>query len=151
MGFLNINIKKLVPEATIPRYAKPGDAGMDMTAVKINTTPDFIEFETGISMEIPKGFVGLLFPRSSNSKKDLLLCNSVGVIDSGYRGPINFRFKRVDQPSIFGSLNLDPKLYSVGDAVGQIIIMPYPEVKFEEVSELSDSERGSDGFGSTGA
>jgi dUTP pyrophosphatase len=93
----------------------------------------------------------LLFPRSSNSKKDLLLCNSVGVIDSGYRGPINFRFKRVDVPTLIAVINEFPKLYAIGDAVGQIIIMPYPEVNFTEVEVLSDSERGNGGFGSTGA
>ena len=135
-----VNIKKLVPEAGIPSYAKPGDAGMDMTCVKYNVTEQYIEYETGLSMEIPEGHVGLLFPRSSNSKMGLLMCNSVGVIDSGYRGPINFRFKQV------GSGNS----YMVGDRVGQIIIIPIPEIQFCETYELSDSERGVDGFGSSG-
>ncbi len=58
------------------------DAGMDMTAIVINTTENYIEYDTGIAMEIPEGYVGLLFPRSSNSQKDLLMCNSVGVVDS---------------------------------------------------------------------
>lgn len=149
---MEVKIKKLVPEAVIPSYAKSGDAGMDMTAVKVNETPDYIEYETGISMEIPEGYVGLLFPRSSNSKKDLLLCNSVGVIDSGYRGPINFRFKRIlVHPSIARPFNQYGEVYSVGDKVGQIMIMPYPQVSFVEVEELTDTERGTGGFGSSGA
>lgn len=76
-----VNIKKIHPNAVIPAYSKPGDAGMDVTAVSVRETEDFIEYDTGLAIEIPKGYVGLLFPRSSNSKYDLQLCNSVGVID----------------------------------------------------------------------
>jgi dUTP pyrophosphatase len=95
-----------------------------------------------IELEIPYGYVGLLFPRSSNSKKDLLLSNSVGVIDSGYRGEILIRFKPIK--------NDKNKLYEVGDAVAQLLILPYPKIEFEEVEELSDSERGVGNFGQTG-
>lgn len=138
-GSVKVKIKKLTPEAVIPSYAKLGDGGMDMTCVKINTTEQYVEYETGISMEIPEGYVGLLFPRSSNSKMGLLLCNSVGIVDSGYRGPINFRFKQV------GNGNS----YQVGERVGQIMIMPYPQISFEEIDDLSVTERGEGGFGST--
>ena len=79
---IEIKIKKLHPDAVIPSYATKNDAGMDMTAIVINTTENYIEYDTGIAMEIPEGYVGLLFPRSSNSQKDLLMCNSVGVVDS---------------------------------------------------------------------
>lgn len=137
---MQVKIKKLCDAAVIPTYAKPGDGGMDMTCTAVNVTPLYYEYETGLSMEIPDGYVGLLFPRSSNSKYDLLLCNSVGIIDAGYRGPINFRYKCV------GS---GPR-YNAGDRVGQIMIVPRPEVEFVEVSELSETERGSGGFGSTG-
>ena len=82
---MKVNIKKLVPEAVIPQYAKQGDAGLDLVAIDWRAVPEYTEYSTGLSIEIPEGFVGLLFPRSSVSKYDLLMCDSVGVIDSGYR------------------------------------------------------------------
>ena len=160
---VNVKIKKLVPEAVIPTYAKPGDAGMDLVATSVdNSNDNYIEYGTGLSMEIPEGYVGLIFPRSSNSKKDLLLCNSVGVIDSGYRGEIKIRYKRIINPSsekftmehnFFSgpTMYLTIDRYNVGDKVGQIMILPIPLIKFIEVDELSQSERGDGGFGSTGA
>ena len=97
-------------------------------------------------MEIPEGHVGLIYPRSSVSKTPHSLRNHVGVIDSGYRGEIIFKFGWVE------SSNIQPvSIYAAGDRIGQIIVMPYPKVKFVEVDELSDSERGEGGFGSTGA
>ena len=160
---VNVKIKKLVPEAVIPTYAKPGDAGMDLVATSVdNSNDNYIEYGTGLSMEIPEGYVGLIFPRSSNSKKDLLLCNSVGVIDSGYRGEIKIRYKRIINPStekftmehnFFSgpTMYITIDRYNVGDKVGQIMILPTPLIKFIEVDELSQSERGDGGFGSTGA
>ncbi len=156
---MKINIKKLHKDAIIPKYAHDGDAGMDMYAVSVNITDDYIEYDTGIAMEIPEGYVGLCFPRSSNSKKDLVLANAVGVIDSIYRGSIRFRFKRqyrVNTPSTFehyiSSREMVEciKIYDIGDAIGQIIIIPYPHIEFNEVDELSSTERGESGFGSTG-
>lgn len=157
-----VKIKKLVPEAVIPTYAKPGDAGMDLIAVSVNDSINYIEYGTGLAIEIPEGYVGLIFPRSSNSKKDLLLCNSVGVIDSGYRGEIKLRYKKIMNPSeektnilqnIFtdsSTLIYEIERYDVGDKVGQIMILPIPFVEFTEVSELSQTDRGDGGFGSTG-
>lgn len=80
---MEVKIKKLNENAVIPTYAKDGDAGMDLTA----TSKSFDEYGnvvygTGLAFEIPKGYVGLLFPRSSNAKTDLFLTNSVGVLDS---------------------------------------------------------------------
>lgn len=157
-----VKIKKLVPNAVIPTYAKPGDAGMDLIAVSVNDSINYIEYGTGLAIEIPEGYVGLIFPRSSNSKKDLLLCNSVGVIDSGYRGEIKLRYKKIMNPSeektnilqnIFtnsSTLIYEIERYNVGDKVGQIMILPIPFVEFTEVSELSQTDRGDGGFGSTG-
>jgi dUTP pyrophosphatase len=151
---LKVRIKKLNYEAVIPSYAKPGDCGLDLTCVGINETDDYIEYKTGLAFEIPKGYVGLLFPRSSNSKKDLLLSNAVGIIDSGYRGEVTFRYKRIfnvalhfEDKSLYDSFN---KVYECGDRVGQIVIIPYPEIVFEEVEELSKTERGDGGYGHTG-
>jgi dUTP pyrophosphatase len=79
-----------------------------------------VTYDTGLSMEIPEGYVGLLFPRSSISKTILNLSNSVGVIDSGYRGPIMFKFRYLEEGLV----------YDVGDRIGQILIIPYPTMTF---------------------
>ena len=140
---MQVKIKKLNPNAVIPTYAKSGDAGMYLVATKIisNTTFD-VTYGTDLAMEIPKGFVGLVFPRSSIRKYELILSNSVGVIDSGYRGELQATFKKEN--------GLDSLAYKVGDRIAQIMIIPHPEIEFEEVDELSDTERGDGGFGSTG-
>ena len=144
-----VKVKKLHPDAVAPKYAKDGDAGMDLVATNIisNTTFD-VTYGTGIAMEIPKGYVGLVFPRSSIRKTDLSLTNCVGVIDSGYRGEIQATFKK-----IFGKndVRLDELDYNVGDRIAQIMIIPYPSVTFVEVDELSQTDRGEGGFGSTGS
>ena len=94
---MKIKMKKLVAEASIPRYAKPGDAGMDLTAVWKNQVFDIVTYGTGLAVEIPDGYVGLLFPRSSIYKTKMSLTNAVGVIDSGYRGEIMMKFKMTDR------------------------------------------------------
>lgn len=137
---VKVKIKKLDKNAVIPGYAKKGDAGMDLTV----TSSEQIDFEHfkygfGISIEIPEGFVGLVFPRSSVYKHKQVLSNSVGVIDSGYRGEIS--------AVMIGTTN---DRYQVGDRAAQIIILPYPQIDFEEVTELSTTERGTTGYGSTG-
>ena len=139
-----VKIKKLHDNAVIPAYAKPGDAGLDLTATSV-VTDEYgnVVYGTGLAIEIPFGYAGLLFPRSSNSKTDLYLTNHVGVVDSGYRGEIMFKYRPLD-----GILN--SKIYQVGERVGQIVILPYPAVSFEEVEQLSDTERGEGGYGSTG-
>ena len=153
---MQVKIKKLHDSAVIPSYAKHGDAGMDLTAIsKEYDEHGNVCYGTGLAFEIPKGFVGLLFPRSSNTKKDLVLGNSVGVIDSGYRGEVVFKFKAIDtqylQDGKLTFLKRDfMKEYNIGDRVGQVIILPYPEIEFLEVGELSSSDRGVGGFGSTG-
>lgn len=144
-----VSIKKIDPKATTPRYAKEGDAGMDLVATSKSKEVDgYIKYGTGLAFEIPKGYVGLLFPRSSISKVDLSLANAVGVLDSGYRGEVSFHFKRAMPSSV--TSHLDHVEYSVGDRIAQIVIIPFPEVIFEEVPELGISERGEGGFGSTG-
>jgi dUTP pyrophosphatase len=141
---MKLKIKKLHENAVIPSYAHSTDAGLDLTAVEVNNSSmnNFIEYDTGLSIEIPEGHVGLLFARSSVSKTSLVLANSVGVIDSGYRGSVKVRFKHVENGFV--------KPYSVGERVAQLIILPYPKVEIEEVKDLSDSDRGQGGFGSTG-
>ena len=144
---MKVSFKKLSPNAITPSYAKDGDAGMDISAITytINKEHSFIEYHTGIAFEIPKGHVGLLFPRSSVSKTDLRLANCVGVVDSGYRGEITFRYK-FEKGSYFASL----KRFEEGDRIGQLVIMPYPEIELKEEETLTRSARGVGAYGSTG-
>ena len=143
---MQVRIKKLSPEAVIPTYAKDGDAGMDMVATKvINENLGSITYGTDIAMEIPEGFVGLIFPRSSIRKTNLQLSNSVGVVDSGYRGEIQATFNKIQ-----GIDNVERDTYKVGDRICQLMIIPHPPVNFIEVEKLNNTERGEGGFGSTG-
>jgi dUTP pyrophosphatase len=137
---MKVKIKKLHPEAVVPRYAKSGDAGLDLTAVDIVADGTTLTYKTGLAVEIPRWHVGLLFPRSSVYKTGQSLTNCVGVIDSGYRGEIMLKF----------TLSPYAKEYEIGDRVGQLIIMPYPPIEFELVEELTATERGLKGYGSTG-
>lgn len=146
-----VKIKKLVENAVIPRYSKPGDAGMDLTCTEVNLEANgCYVYKTGIAVEIPKGFMGLIFPRSSNANKSLMLTNSVGIIDSGYRGELMLKYKPNYQYFLTSDDKKNDNIYNVGDRVGQLVIMPFPEVVWNVVEELSDSERGTGGYGSTG-
>ncbi len=139
---MEVKIKKLHPSAVIPKYAKDGDAGMDLVATEIiKRTNTQITYGTGIALEIPQGFVGLVFPRSSIRNTNLGLSNSVGVIDSGYRGELQ---------ATFNIISSDRISYQIGERIAQIIIIPYPPIEFIESDELLDSNRGEGGFGSTG-
>jgi dUTP pyrophosphatase len=141
---MRIQVKRLHPNAVIPSYAKAGDAGMDLTAVAMEKdTYGNITYSTGLAIEIPQGHVGLLFPRSSNSKTDLYLTNHVGVIDSGYRGEIMFKFRPINGL-------IDAAIYHPGDRIGQLLILPYPQIQLVEADELSSTDRGEGGFGSSG-
>jgi dUTP pyrophosphatase len=143
---MHVKIKKLHPNAVIPTYAKDGDAGMDLVATSIisETTTD-VTYGMGIALEIPYEFVGLIFPRSSVRKYDLALTNCVGVIDSGYRGELQATFKKTNWLK-----SNESEKYQIGDRIAQIIIIPHPYITFDEVEELSSTERGEGGFGSTG-
>ena len=158
-----IKFKKRVPEAVIPSYAHDGDVGMDMTAtsVEYDAEHDLYIYHTGLSCETDKGYGVFLFPRSSNCKTDAYLTNHVGIVDSAiYRGEIQFRYKNrkpyrksfrewlsgeVDGKRVF---KYAP--YDVGDRIGQMVVLPYPRVECWEFNELSTTERGEGGFGSTG-
>lgn len=192
---LKVKIKKLVPEAVIPAYAKDGDMGMDVTAtsVEYDRELDCFVYHTGLAFELPKGYGMLIFPRSSNRKTNCYMANHVGILDSGYRGELLLCFKYKDSVlSILSSFRSDKFIeriannletkdvkrlamaliktsndiinddlelnnfmgnfapYKVGDRIGQIVIVPYPTVEFEETDTLSESERGTGGHGSTG-
>jgi dUTP pyrophosphatase len=137
---MEIKVKKTHPDAKIPEYAKFGDAGADLTSVEMHFDTDGnVVYSTGLAFEIPLGYVGLLFARSSNAKKDLILSNCVGVLDSQFRGTVLFKYK------VFGD-----KVYEIGDRIGQIIVLPYPIVTYVNSDNLSETDRGEGGFGSTG-
>ena len=171
---MQVKIKRLSDNAVIPKYSLEGDAGLDLVATS-KKYDEFgnVHYGTDLAFAIPKGYVGLLFPRSSNAKKDLILSNSVGVLDSNYRGEVSLKFKpsvviyidkvyadigkigRDDDnftdivvPTVEHGLKLQE--YEVGDRIGQIIILPYPKIEFEFAEELSETERGSGSYGSTG-
>ena len=165
---MKVKIKKLHPDAVIPKYAHKGDAGLDLVATSMKYDEHGnIVYGTGLAIEIPETFVGLVFPRSSNCKTNLYLTNSVGVIDSGYRGEIMFKYKCVHntvsrlkwwwQSKVLKKNDYDITIntithnaYKVGDRVGQLILVKYPELQLREVEELSDTDRGNKGYGSTG-
>ena len=138
-----IKVKKLNPLAILPTKAHSTDAGFDLHAVSKNYDDDGnVVYGCGLAFEIPEGYMGLVFPRSSNAKKSLILSNSVGVIDSGYRGEVTAKFKSISP--------LHEREYQIGERFAQIIFLPIPNVELEITDELSDSERGTGGYGSSG-
>lgn len=172
---MQVKFKKLNKDAVIPTKAHPTDAGYDLVATSVSVDEmGNVVYGTGLSLEIPNGYVGLAFSRSSVSKKDLILSNCVGVIDAGYRGeimfkfrPMNFGFKQnIKMPCSFWKRLFHPydltsdivpywseghgHFYKPGDRIAQLIIIPRPRIEFVECEELSDSDRGTGGFGSTG-
>jgi len=143
---MNVKIKKLDENAIIPSRATSGSAGLDLTAVKIGVEHAedgvvVLVYDSCIAIEIPEGYVGLLFPRSSIYKKSITMTNCVGVIDSDYRGSIMAKFKL--------NTNTIPSLYKEGDKFAQLIIVPAPSIDIELAEELSETERGTNGYGST--
>lgn len=148
---MEVKVKKLVEEAIIPSYAKPGDAGLDLTAInyKYDELTDCHIYGTGLAFEIPEGHVGLIFPRSSNRKTEAYMTNHVGVVDSGYRGEVMISFKLRDRDTN-GIIPELVKPYELNERVAQLIIVPYPQIKFIESNNLTETERGTGGHGSTG-
>jgi dUTP pyrophosphatase len=137
-----LKIKKLVPDAVLPSYAHPGDAGLDMYANEtvIINPGESVKIKTGISIEIPDGYVGLVWDKSGLSTNHKIKTLG-GVIDSGYRGE-----------SLIGLINLGQEPYTIekGHKVAQMLIQKIERVDVVEVGELADTTRGAGGFGSTG-
>ena len=140
---LEVKFKKLVETAKCPIKAHPTDAGADLTAVSREWDKEHgcWIYGTGIATEIPEGYVGLIFPRSSIRKYNLAQCNAVGVIDSHYRGEIMVSYKPTSNVQ---------KIYEIGDKIAQLIVLPYPEISYTEVENLSETDRGENGHGSSG-
>lgn len=134
-------------QAVLPKKAHSTDAGFDLVATRITQEVDeagklILVYHTDLAVEIPEGYVGLLFMRSSVSKKSIQLCNCVGVIDEGYKGEIMGKFK-VTTDAL-------PRIYEPGEKFAQLVLVPYyTVVETEWVEELTETERGEGGFGST--
>ena len=143
---MQLKFKKLSEDAVLPVKAHATDAGLDLTATGITTQINecgqlMLVYHTGLAVEIPEGYVGLLFPRSSIYKKSLMQTNSVGVIDAGYRGEIMAVLKV--------TTDVIPAVYKQGERFAQLVIVPIPEIEVVEAEELSESDRGENGYGST--
>ena len=148
---MKVKIKKINEKAVIPAYSRVGDAGLDIVAINKKSEAVFndghithinIVYYTGISLEIPKGYVGLIFPRSSIADYDMRLTNSVGAIDSNYRGEILIKMRYDNKHGLKG--------YPVGEKIAQLVIVKIPNIEMEEAEELSETERGDKGYGSSG-
>ncbi|MFM8528055.1 MAG: dUTP diphosphatase [bacterium] len=138
-------IRKLDPAARVPVRAHPGDAGLDLCSVEgLSLEPGGrASVGTGLAVAIPSGLAGLILPRSGlASEHGIALVNSPGLIDSGYRGEIRILLLNTDRQEEFA---VEP-----GDRIAQLLIIPFTQMAVSEVPELSDSERGDSGFGSSG-
>jgi dUTP pyrophosphatase len=155
-----VNYVVLDGDAEAPEYAKDGDAGMDLVA-----TEDALLYagetklvHTGIAIELPKGFAGLVMPRSGLALKGITLSNCVGLIDSGYRGEIGVELHNNNPSRVLESTregiivldNLTPFAIHKGDRIAQLVIIAIATATMCQVSELGASQRGTGGFGSTG-
>lgn len=145
---MTLKFKKLSEKAVMPIRAHKSDAGLDLTATSITTSINecgqlMLVYHTDLAVEIPEGYVGLLFPRSSIYKKSLQQTNCVGVIDAGYRGEIMAVYKT--------TTDVIPSVYKEGDRFAQLVIVPIPEIEIEEATELSVSDRDTNGYGSSDA
>lgn len=144
---MELKFKRLNDKAIMPIRAHKSDAGLDLTCTEIVPVRNacnqlLLEYYTGLAVEIPEGYVGLLFPRSSVFKTSLIQSNCVGVIDSGYRGEIKAIFRN--------TTDVIPAVFQEGERFCQLVIVPIPNIDVVEASELSESDRGEDGYGSTG-
>ena len=144
---MQVKYKRLSDKAVAPIRAHSTDAGFDLTSSHVTTEVSecgqlILVYHTDLAIEIPEGYFGLLVPRSSISKKSMILTNCVGIIDAGYRGEVMAKFKV--------TTDVIPALYKEGERFAQLLILPVPEAEFVEADELSESDRSESGFGSTG-
>ncbi|CAB4747482.1 MAG: dUTP diphosphatase [Actinobacteria bacterium] len=146
MKAIDVLITRLDPEVSLPTYAKPGDAGADLTTrIDFTLKPgERALIPTGISIALPPGYVALVHPRSGLALKNgVTLLNAPGTIDAGYRGEISCIL-----------INLDPTIavsFTKGDRIAQLVIQSVEHARFIEVSTLPGSSRADGGFGSTGS
>ena len=141
---MKIKYKLLNENAKCPVRAYDEAAAWDMFAASLTMVEEdgyaYLNYGTGLALEIPSGYVGKIFPRSSISKTGLILCNSVGIIDPDFRGEISFRFKWIR----------DFAYYSVGERIGQIRLEKTIPILWVATETLTETLRGEGGYGSTG-
>lgn len=147
---MKVKVKRLHDDAVLPKSAHLTDAGADIVAIDDGRVEEdgkdifYIEYKTGISVEPPEGYHLEIFPRSSVSKKNLVLANSIGVIDEDYRGEVLVRFKVLASNRYFFAK------YHKGDRIGQLVLRKTQRAEYEWSEELTDTQRGTGGLGSTG-
>lgn len=154
---MNINVK-LDSGAPVPKHARPGDAGMDLTARETVTIMPggTVMVGTGVRMEIPDGYYGCVVPRSGMAaKRGVTLANTPGTIDSSYRGEIMLPLHNIAPSHVFENGLCIPNwdgavVIEKGERVAQLIILKFETCECVEVEELSETVRGAGGFGSTG-
>lgn len=142
-----LRVKKLNEYATLPTRATDGDAGLDLYASEFDyaTTEQVRAVSTGIAVEIPYGYVGLVHPRSGTALRNgLTVVNAPGTIDAGYRGEVKVLL------TLIGRMGYESLSISPGDRIAQLVIQKVELPTVEEAEELSDSVRGVAGFGSSG-
>lgn len=150
---MELKIVKLYDNAIMPKFAHEGDAGMDLYVHRvIEETANQITYGLGVAVKIPDNHVGLIFPRSSIRKYDLMLSNSVGVVDCGFIGELQTTFNKVtpayayyDEP--VGNIS---KQYDIDERCCQLVVLPLARFDIKEVDTLETTQRGTGGFGSTG-
>lgn len=144
---MKIAVKKVLPDAKLPTYGSEFSAGADLYALLeepcVIAPGETVLLHTGIAMEIPAGYGGFIYARSGlGVKKGLAPANKVGVIDSDYRGEIRVALH---------NHSASPQTVENGERVAQLVIAPFLKAEFAECDQLEETERGSGGFGSTGA
>lgn len=146
---LELKVKRLHPDAKLPTKAHASDAAFDLYLCGDNswqTGRGVYILHTGIAVEIPEGYYGQIAGRSSLGKQGYVVLG--GVIDSSYRGEVCVMLARMNEPA--SSSTFPSLVFSPGDRIAQLLVLPVPQVEVVEVDELSSSERGTGGFGSTG-
>lgn len=146
MNEFTVKFKRLISTAQAPTKSYETDSGFDLYCTKIEKESNRTIYHTGIAVEMDAGLGGFIFPRSSIVKKDLMLKNSVGVIDNSYRGELIINF---DDTKAYSPVQAK-EVYEVGDRVAQIVFLELPKINLIETDTLSESDRGEGGFGSTG-
>lgn len=143
---INIKVKKLVDGAKLPIVRANVNTIADLFVVNISSEINeagelILVYHTGTAIEIPEGYTGLLFPEDDISRKTLEMCNSVGVIPNNSKEEVVIKFRATS--------NVVPALYNPGEKFAQLLILPVPDVQFEEADQLSETDRGEGGYGST--
>ena len=145
MDNVHVSIKILSRDAQIPHMAYNGDAGVDLRSVEriVLEPQERAMVATGLAIALPEGYAGFVLPRSGlAAKHGISIVNAPGLIDSNYRGELNVILLNNDPNDSFA--------IEIGDRIAQLIVIPIPTINFEQVEELTESQRGESGFGSSG-